>query len=253
MNRGGPQFQSVVPFTPAVKTLVIANVGIWLVFQFILEQFFFRETRPITMYLGLVPYAVVENFFIWQLVTYMFLHSVDGITHILFNTLLLWWLGAELELRWGKKFFYLYYFVCGVGAAFIYVTGLLLYSAVSGRVEPLLIPVVGASGAIFGLMVAYGIIFGERIVYFMFLFPMKAKYFVMLLGAIEVLMMLSTGVGRGQVANLAHLGGLVVGFLFLVGWTRYQRSKSTRRSNKKRNLKLVVNNKPDENDPKYWN
>jgi membrane associated rhomboid family serine protease len=247
-----PGLQSMIPFTKTVKTLVIVNVGIWLVVQVILEQFF-MPTHPISSNFGLVPQKVIGQFFIWQPVTYMFLHSTDAIMHIVFNMLLLWWLGAELEMRWGSRFFLLYYMVSGVGAAIIYVFSLTLYALATSITQPLEIPVIGASGAVFGLMLAYGIIFGDRIVYFMFIFPMKAKYFVMILGAIEVVMVLNTGVGSGRVANLAHIGGLVSGFLFLYFWTRHQNNKSGKSKKKNRNLKLVVDNEKKKDEPKYWN
>ena len=115
---------------------------------------------------------------------------------------------------------------------------------------------VGASGAVFGLLLAYGMIFGERIVYLVF-FPMRAKYYVMILGAVEAATLLNNG-GRSNVANLAHLGGIAAGYLFLQGYTRFQQSRWRKQSSKRsgRGLRLVVNNgkKDEEKDgPKYWN
>ncbi|MGE3975197.1 MAG: rhomboid family intramembrane serine protease [Bdellovibrionales bacterium] len=243
----GPQMQMSVPFTPVVKKLMIAHVGIWLIGQVIVEQYFLKE-QQLTTFFGLIPELLITKFFVWQPLTYMFLHSTDGITHILFNMLLLWWLGSELEQQWGKRFFTLYYIVCGVGAAVLYTIAILVFSLATEKVQPLFTPVVGASGAIFGLMLAYGIIFGERTVYFFFVFPMKARIFVMILGGIEVVMLLNNGVGGSNVANLAHLGGLITGFLFLITWTRIQRRQSKAGRGK---LKLVVNN--DKEQPKYWN
>jgi membrane associated rhomboid family serine protease len=247
-NRGpGPQMQLSIPFTWVVKRLVIAHVGIWLIGQVIIEQYFLKDQQLTTIF-GLVPELLITRFFVWQPFTYMFLHSTDGVTHILFNMLLLWWLGSELEQTWGKRFFALYYFVCGVGAAIIYTITVLGISLATERIQPLFMPVVGASGAIFGLMLAYGIIFGERTVYFFFVFPMKAKFFVMILGGVEVVMLLNSGIGGGQVANLAHLGGLMTGFVFLALWTRMQRRQAKGGRGK---LKLVVNN--DKDKPRYWN
>ncbi len=231
--------------TPAVKVFIFINVGIWFVFQLILEQYVFRD-GVITSLFGLVPELIITKFFVWQPFTYMFMHSADGVMHIVFNMLLLWWVGAELEQLWGKKFFTIYYLTCGVGAGIIYTGGVLLYYMVTGRVQPLLMPVVGASGAIFGLMLAYGIVFGERVVYFFFVFPMKARYFIMIIGGIEVVMLLNQGVGGTQVANLAHLGGLVTGFIYLFLWTRWKRGRSGK---SRGNLRLVVDN----DKPKYWN
>lgn len=242
-----------MPFTPTVKYLMIANVAIWIVFQIILEGFL---KLPFTPWMGLYPGKVTMEFFVWQPFTYMFLHSLDW-THIVFNMLMLWWLGAELEQRWGAKFFLTYYLVSGVGAALIYTAGIWIYSLATGNPQGLVIPVIGASGAIFGLMVAYGILFGEKITYFMMIFPMKAKYFVMLLGGIQVVSLMTSGVVGGGVAYLAHLGGLVAGFLFLWGRTLWQKNNWDRKSKKRgRNLRLVVDNEPKKSDnenPKYWN
>lgn len=249
---GGPSFQMNIPFTKSVKTLVIANVVVWFFLQVILEQFFLSEPF-VTQYFSLIPGKVIE-FFVWQPITYMFLHDV-GPTHILFNMLILWMLGSELEGHWGSRFFTVYYFVCGIGAALIYILVSTVYGLSSGNMQALYTPVLGASGAIFGLMLAYGIIFGERVVYFMFVFPMKARFFIMILGAVELVMILNNGIVGGKVANLAHLGGIISGFLFLTFWTRWSRGQKQRQTSKAgRKLRLVVdNNNEAPKGPKYWN
>ena len=253
----GPQmqFSMMTPMTPVVRGLLIANIGIWIVFQLIIEKFFLSEPW-ITQIFSLIPNNVISNFFVWELGTYMFLHSAN-VFHILFNMLLLWWLGGELEQRWGSKFFLAYYLVSGIGAAIIYTVVIFVLALFKGGVGLMTVPVLGASGAIFGLMLAYGVIFGERVVYFMMLFPMRAKYFTMILGAVEVVTLLNNGVGGGEVANLAHVGGLISGFLFLQAWTRFQQSKWRKASGKRgRGLRLVVNNDEKKNGkdgPKYWN
>jgi membrane associated rhomboid family serine protease len=112
----------------------------------------------------------------------------------------------------------------------------------------------GASGAIFGLLLAYGILFGERIIHVMMVFPMKAKYMVMILGAVEVASLLTADVNGGDVAYLAHLGGLISGYLALLGWTKYQRLQWSQKAKKKHgNLRLVVDNEKEQKAPKYWN
>lgn len=260
---GGPQgpqmqFGMMVPVTPVVRWLIGICVGVWLILQSILEGFVLSKPY-ITQVLSLVPELFLTKFFLWQPLTYMFLHS-QNLFHILFNMLLLWWLGAELEQRWGSRFFLIYYLATGIGAGIIYGVILAIQTAIFGTSGAWLTPVVGASGAIFGLMLAYGIIFGERVVYFMMVFPMRAKYFVMILGAVEVVTLLNNGTS-GNVANLAHLGGIASGFLFLQGYTRFQQSRWRKQSDKRgRGLKLVVNNdKKDEKGggggggPKYWN
>jgi len=126
-----------------------------------------------------------------------------------------------------------------------------IYYFISGNALPLQAPVVGASGAVFGLMLAFGMIFGERTIFFMMIFPMKAKYFVMLLGAIELVSLLSSGFGS-NVANLAHLGGIVAGFLFLIFYTKWQGRRVRKRTKRHgRSLKLVVDN--ERKNPRYWN
>jgi membrane associated rhomboid family serine protease len=176
----------------------------------------------------------------------------------LFNMLSLWWFGSELEQRWGARFFLAYYMVCGVGAGVIYALGTIIYGLATGNPLPMTIPLVGASGAVYGLLLAYGMLFGERQIFFMMLFPMKAKYFTMIIGAVELVTMMDSGMSSG-VANLAHLGGIVVGFITLAAVARYRaRPKSSSTSRRGRRLKLVVDNerKPEDekqSGPKYWN
>jgi membrane associated rhomboid family serine protease len=231
----------MMPLTPVVKRLLIINVGIWFIGQVLIEGLFLG-----TDYLGTV----------FSLVPEQVLFKGSSVTHILFNMLMLWFFGSELEQKWGSKFFTIYYFVCGVGAAVIYILGLafsVLFFKTSS--SSLMIPVVGASGAIFGLLLAYGMLFGERMMFFMMLFPMKAKYFVMLMGFIEFVSLIQTRERGSDVAYLAHLGGLAAGLLFLksLGWWRRYVSNKTNKQ-RHRNLKLVVDNEKKSNQgPKYWN
>jgi membrane associated rhomboid family serine protease len=251
MNQG-PQFQAVVPLTRVVRALVIANVAIWVLFVLILQGMILNHNVIFDLF-ALTPARMVTDFWIWQVFTYMFLH--DGVFHILFNMLVLWWFGAELELRWGPRFFLIYYLVCGVGAGLIYALGTAGYSLLTGKAIAMAAPLVGASGATYGLLLAYGLLFGERVIYFMMLFPMKARYFTMIIGAVEMFTLMDSGMGT-QVANLAHLGGLVVGFVFLAVVAR-MRARKSGSSKRGRRLKLVVDNeremKKTSDDPKYWN
>ena len=188
----------------------------------------------------------------------MFLHSQAQVTHIVFNMLMLWFLGAELETRWGTKPFLAFYIINGIGAAVVYIFGVAVYSYFSGSQRALQVPVVGASGSLFALMLAYGWLFGDRIIYFFMVFPMKARYFVMILGFIQVSSLLTTGVVGGEVAHLAHLGGILSGIVYIFLWGFYK-SKVQESKNKKkgRNLRLIVNNEeqdtPKKRDPRYWN
>lgn len=252
--RGGPGVPVVMPFTPMVKKLIIVTVAIWLGGQIILDRVL--DVFSIGSIFALIPGKVIVDFYFWQPLTYMFLHSADW-SHIVFNMLMLWWLGAELEDRWGGKYFLFYYIMSGLGAGLFYTAFMGAYALLYQK-SPLglLTPVVGASGAIFGLLLAYGRLFGDRIVAFMMIFPMPAKYFVMLLGGIQFLSLMGSQPSGGDVAYLAHLTGLLSGFLLLKikNW-REHRGASKKRG---RNLRLVVDNgKPESsekpNGPKYWN
>lgn len=250
MNRG-VTFQ-VAPFTRAVKWLLIINVSIWFLFQVVMEGFL---RIPFTSLFGMFPGKVLFDFQIWQVFTYMFLHSMQ-VTHILFNMLMLWFFGAELEQRWGLKFFVTYYLISGVGAAILYCLGIWGYSLATGSQTGLIVPVIGASGAIFGLLLAQGILFGDRVVYFFMLFPMKTRYFVMLMGAIQMASMMTSSVSGGEVAYLAHLGGIASGYLCLKAKDYIDRNNWKKRAKAKtkgRNLRLVVDNEKDDKPPKYWN
>lgn len=258
-----PQMPTLMPLTPVVKKLMIVNVAIWFFLQVVLEGFILPE-KWITLYGSLIPIATFDKFFVWQPFTYMFLHGRE-VTHILFNMLMLWMTGSELESRWGSRFFLVYYLVAGVGAAILYLMIVIGYGLITGEPKGWMSPVVGASGAIFGLLVAYGILFGERIVHFMMIFPMKAKHFVWILCAILGVTLLNDGLVGGDVAHLAHLGGIVSGYLFLKVWSHWEKGrafnsgggKRARRADGRRNLRLVVNNDTKKADassgPKYWN
>lgn len=246
---------SVPPFPPAVKWLMIVTVGVWFIGQVLLEGYL---KVPISDIFSLQPDKVLFDYSIWQLFTYIFLHSQTQVTHIVFNMLMLWFMGAELETRWGTKPFVLFYVINGIGAAVIYILGMALYAYISGSQRGLAIPVVGASGSLFALMLAYGWLFGDRIIYFFMVFPMKARYFVMILGFIQVSSLLTTGMVGGEVAHLAHLGGIVSGIVYIFIWGAYKtRIQEAKNKNKGRNLRLIVNNDEYEGakkrDPKYWN
>lgn len=252
MNQG--QVQMTVPFKGVVRALVIANVAIWL--GLVVLPNLFMDRNPVLDWLALTPRRLIFDFWIWQFFTYMFLHA-QGVFHILFNMLVLWWFGYELEARWGPRFFLTYFLTCGVGAGALYAIGAVLYYLSTGNGLIMEAPLVGASGATYGLLLAYGILFGDRILHFMMLFPMKARYFVMIIGAVELVTLLDSGMGS-KVANLAHLGGILIGYLFLLFVAR-MRARGTGASAKRgRRLKLVVNNERNEppdprSGPKYWN
>jgi membrane associated rhomboid family serine protease len=205
-NRGfGSPFPNSLP--NGVKWLLITNVALFILY------FFSAGTRAEDFFkpLGLIPRSVIESFAVWQLVTYMFLHSPYDFWHILFNMLALWMFGVTLERHWGTRRFLQYYFLCGVGAGICVVVANLLFGSLDTRT-------IGASGAIYGLLLAFGVLFPNTTVLFAFLFPIKAKYFVMILGAIAFLS--SARASGGQVSHVAHLGGMVFGLAYLnsKGW-----------------------------------
>jgi|SRR5436309_7897685 len=183
----------------AIKALIAANVLVFV------AQFFFPIVTDV---LGLRPIFVVRYFWIWQLATYMFLHG--GVFHIVFNMLALWMFGAELERTWGTRYFLKFYAVTGIGAGVLTVLFSLLPFAFAEQV--LRSNVIGASGAIYGLLLAYALYFPDRPIYMYFVFPIPAKVFVAIIGAIALLSSLSDASG---VANATHLGGLLVAYLFL--------------------------------------
>lgn len=189
------------PLSQSIKTLIAINVGAFLLS--LIEPMVLRR-------LSLVPVNVLHDFALWQPLTYMFLHG--GIGHLLFNMLALWMFGTDLERTWGTRFFLRYYFVTGIGAALVTIAWSLTplpYAEALYRA-----PVIGASGAIYGLLLAYGMYYPHRTV-FLYIFPVPARYAVMILGGIAFLS--SVGSSGDGVAHVAHLGGLLVGYLYLKG------------------------------------
>jgi membrane associated rhomboid family serine protease len=191
-------------FPAGLKWLLIANAAL-----FVLPVFFQRFMAPLLEPLVLVPAEVVRQFHIWQLASYMFLHQ--GISHLLWNMLALWLFGIELERLWGTARFVRFYFLCGILAG----VTVILCAYIFGGVE---VRTVGSSGAIYGVLAAYALLFPDQTVLFGFLIPMKSKYFVMIIGGIVFLQsyMAASGAYSG-IAVTAHLGGLVAGYLLVRG------------------------------------
>jgi len=196
------------PITRTVKALISINIGVFIL-QLISSHLL--GSNFIDLYFGLVPIRVTNDLMLWQLVTYMFLHG--GFFHIFFNMLTLFMFGNELERYWGTPRFLNYYFVTGIGAG-----------VCSWMVAPHSYAVIiGASGAIYGLLLAYGLTYPNRIVYVNFLLPIKVKWLVIIMGAMAFLS--SIGGAESGVANIAHLGGMVVGYVVLKGkewWDKYR-------------------------------
>ena len=178
-----------------VKFLLIVNVVVFILIELSGQKSLLFRT------FGLVPSLVWSKFKIWQLFTYLFIHG--GIFHIFFNMFVLWMFGKDLESQWGKMEFLLFYFVCGIGAGLITV----LFSVNST------VPIVGASGAIYGLLLAYGFTYPNQMVYLYGLFPLKVKYMVLGLGVIAFFASLSAS--QSNISHITHLSGMIIGLIFI--------------------------------------
>ncbi|MEW5807290.1 MAG: rhomboid family intramembrane serine protease [Acidobacteriota bacterium] len=164
--------------------------------------FLFGHKSLLTEFLfGLVPTFVIRHLWIWQPVTYMFLHG--GFGHILFNMFTLWMFGSDMERYWGTSKFLKYYFITGVGAALLTVA----FTPTSGN------PTIGASGALYGILLAFGLTFPNRPIYIYFIIPVKAKHLVLFFALLEFYFSW-TYTGDG-IAHLAHFGGMLIGYLYI--------------------------------------
>lgn len=186
---------------PGVKWLLITNTVVFVLYYLATILGLASLFGPFR----LIPEQAVQELHIWQPFTYLFLHDPLGFGHILLNMLSLYMFGKTLEETWGTERFLRYYFTCGIGAGLCVILGGYLTSTA-------FVPTIGASGAIFGLLLAFGILFPDATVLFSFFFPIKAKYMVMIVGAITFLSSLQVNSG---VSHIAHLGGMLVGFLLL--------------------------------------
>lgn len=238
-SRGG-----LFQLPPVVKYLLIINFAVFVLVHIL--QF------------NLVPYLAVysfksELFHPIQLLTHMFMHGSFG--HLFFNMFALWMFGRVLEQVWGSQKFFIYFFVCGVGAAILHLFVMQIdINSLVKQMEPQNIntvinegaalletdrnfanpqmrdlnlmvnrPTVGASGAVYGLLLAFGMLFPNSVIYLYFAFPIKAKYFVMMFAALELYL----GFARtgGNIAHFAHLGGMLFGFILITLWKdkKYER------------------------------
>jgi membrane associated rhomboid family serine protease len=206
MYRGRTISLSFPPFTPWVKRIIIACAGIYFL-QVVLRSLAPKIYEDLVVYFSLVPFEVAERGFLWQLVTYSLLHG--GIWHILTNMLTLWMFGSQEEQDWGSRRFIEFYLFCVIGAALVTIG----VAYINWGMNPAT-PTIGASGGIYGLLVAFGMLYGDREI---FLFPIpvaiKAKYLVGIL--IFIVLISAFQPSQGGVANFAHLGGALFGFLYL--------------------------------------
>lgn len=191
---------------PVIKNLLIINVLVFVALNFAGQG---------------VQYFFIKNFALfhwdspffrpWQLITHMFVHQDFG--HLFFNILALWMFGNVIETVLGTGRFIIFYLVCGIGAAFCYLGVLSLGTPDLGT------PMIGASGAVFGLLFAFGYLFPNLMIYIYFLFPIRAKYFVAIYAAIELFNGLRNNPGD-NVAHFAHIGGMIFAFFLLRAWKK---------------------------------
>jgi len=204
-----------------VNKIIFINVIIFLL-QIIFEKYQVNQLIPVggvmyrhnlsfmAYYLGLTPASVVSNGFVWQIFTYMFIHSTHSFMHIFFNMYALLLFGSPVEQLWGSKRFIQYYLFTGVGAGVL----ILVINLIIGGVSPH-IPTIGASGAVFGLLLAFGLLFPEAELLVFFFIPMKAKFLVIIYGLLEFYMLITSG-GSSNVSHVGHLGGLLFGIIYFV-------------------------------------
>ena len=232
-------FGGMVP--PGIKALLIVNSILFIVY-FLSQALEIVPLLLLFRALSLIPDWVVRGA-LWQPVTYLFLHSPFGFFHILFNMLTLWMFGSDLERDWGTRRFLNFYFFCGVGAGLCDVMARLLLG--DGN-----IPTIGASGAIYGVLLAFGLLYPHRTVYFGLIFPIPARVFVFILGAIAFLS--AVGGPGSNVAHVAHLGGMAFGYFYLrykpefldIDWMATYRRWQLRRAQRKFKVYMRKRDRP---------
>ena len=223
-------------FPPVVKNLIIINVLVFI------AQETFGASNPYVIEDLFALHDVHSDFFKpYQVITYMFLHG--GFEHILFNMFALWMFGSLLENHWGPKRFLQFYIVCGIGAGLLHLGVLYIEMEPVWKIIRMMpqeeqakasehtamlmnkvinAPTVGASGAIFGCLAAFGYLFPNSLIYVYFMIPMKAKWFVLIYGGIELWLAIRNSAGD-TVAHFAHLGGAITGFIIVYIWNKTNR------------------------------
>ena len=220
---------------PVVKNLLIINA-----LFFLADVVLGFKGIDLSNWLGL-HYFQASGFAFWQPVTYMFMHGNFG--HLFFNMFALWMFGAAVENYWGVKKFLIYYFVAGIGGALVYelwqyidfnyIMHVQDYSGVQISLKETIsvdqfmnrFTMVGASGAVYGLLLAFGMLFPNSLIYIYFLIPVKAKWFVLIYGGIEVLYCIFAS--SDGIAHIAHLGGMLFGLLLILLWKKRDRRRDT--------------------------
>jgi membrane associated rhomboid family serine protease len=229
-------------FPPAVKWLIISSTAVFLL------QIMAAGTAigAFLNTLRLVPAAVVDFFAVWELATYMFLHG--SFSHIIWNMLALWMFGAEIEREWGAKRFLQFYFFCGIGAGICVVIANYLAQTPTT-------PTIGASGAIFGILLAYAMLYPNRTILWGFLIPIQVKWFVLIIGAISFISAIYGG--NSGVSEFAHLGGLLFAYIYMrtpkfrfnIAGPIRQRYKEWRLQRAKKKFQVYLKKQGSDRDP----
>jgi len=200
--------------TPAVQCLIIATFAVYFLQVLIWVYAGHYTHQKMLLWLGLVPSGVVPGLRIWQPLTYIFLHDPTDFRHVFFNMFFLWMFGRELELVWGKKRFLRYYLLTGVGAGLIEVL-VKTVPTLFGH-APFDIPTIGASGAIFGIFAGCMVLFPDRQVSLFFLpIYISMRSFALIMAGMEFFLPLLFRSAGDNVAHVCHLGGMLVGYLYL--------------------------------------
>ena len=228
MIQNRPNFLNSIP--PVTKNLIIINLLLWL------ATIVFRKTLGIDLveYLGL-HYFQADRFNAAQMVTYMFMHDPYSFGHVFFNMFSVFIFGRTLESVWGGKRFLVFYMITGIGAGLIQeITGYISLHDAIANTESMIgwsqtrlvlnnIITIGASGAVFGILLAFGMMFPNAELFLMFIpIPIKAKYFVIGYALIDLFSGLANNPGD-NVAHFAHLGGMIFGFILIMYWRKKNR------------------------------
>lgn len=233
--------------TATIKNLLIIYLAAFIVQKGVDQM---SGQAVLLSWFALIPSQVLSGK-IWQILTYSFLHA--DVMHLVLNGMVLAFLGSDIEALWGRKKFLGFYFICTVISGFVY----LLVQLMMMNPLYLSLPMVGASGGIYGLLMAYGILFSERQLLFMMMFPMKASQFIWVLAGVEFLQAVFSG--QGGLSAIAHLSGLGAGFVLL--WLQAkgfnQSSLFKKQSTPKKrpgHLKLIKTDDDDEQPkgPRTW-
>jgi membrane associated rhomboid family serine protease len=206
----GSRFRWSSFLTPAIKALLIANTAVFFL-QILVRLFLGRGAEFVLIqWFGLTPRAVTHGLRIWQPFTYLFLHG--GLWHLLLNMLVLWMFGSDLERYWGRRRFYFYFFLTGVGAGLINIAVKTISDFTGSGAA--LIPTIGASGAVYGILLAAALVFPDRQVWIIpFPVTLPMRVYVLIIGAIAFFG--SLGASGDNISHASHLGGMLVGYLYL--------------------------------------